>query len=219
MFICYVLSNSCTNLSCSLYAYMYMDVCAHTHTCADIQVLALLSTNNWFSFTKGIPPASGCAAAVGGTNCSNSGATATAAPPPLGKDSIMPAGECRPARGRASSHKGRILPIPKLLIVDYLLPALVMIRTAPQTGRRAGSPVVRLMSNWTSSLDAPITNKTSFIETSAQSSKTDYFWTWRIKNFSYTFCITVYKSWFVPFQNFRISPQIRLTKVSANSFI
>lgn len=107
----------------------------------------------------------------------------TAAPLSLGEKSLVLAGECGWARARASHCKARTAPIAKEFIVSYLLPALLMIRVTPQMGRTAGSTVVRLMNNWTDSLEAPINSRKSFIETSAQLNKIDDFGTQRIKNF------------------------------------
>lgn len=198
------MSNGCTNLSRSLYAYMHPHACvctsARTHT-RRFSGTGPAFNKQLVQLHEGDPTSVRLCCRADGNHCLNS----------LGRERLLHLlpRERKSLRrqARASTHRGWIVPVPKLCIVNYLLPALLMIRVTHQTGRWAAPPVVRLMNNWTGSLEAPINSKTSFTETSVQPIKTDDFWTWTIKNVSYTLCVTVYKSWFVPFQTFRISPK------------
>ena len=145
-------------------------ICIQMHTHACVQIL-----RSWPCFQHPTRPAS-CRDPASARLCCRAGATSCWHPwerrrllhllPGRGKPDA--AGECRLARARVSRHRGRTVPKPRLLNINYLLPALLRTRVTHQTGSRAGSPAVGLMSNWTSSPEALIDSKTSFIETSVQ---------------------------------------------------
>lgn len=120
----------------------------HTHTHRTTRVLIQLSTNKSLSFRNfNDLISSRLCCRANGINLRLSGATATAAPLPLGEETLTPAAaECWPARA-GLAVLGETVPRPELLMVNHLLPGLLVIGVTHLTGRRAGSPVVRLVNN------------------------------------------------------------------------
>lgn len=142
--------NGCTNFSFCIYASTCMSVHAHTHTQTHSYLGTGSAFNNLFSFMEWILPASGCAAELMAPSALTLEWQPLVHLVPWERKALC--WQVRLASLRARSHKGRIVPIPKLLIVKYLPPALLLMRITHQAGRTADSPVVGLMNNSIGSL-------------------------------------------------------------------